>query len=230
MLLVVSAVVIATAAACPAGHFQTPDNACEPCPVGSKGSFLNARSCTSCRRNFYQDSAGQVSCKHCPQGFTQPLVGKAYCSHPHHILQSKAHTLDMAIEAYRAQETHTMFDPNAEECSTGMNQGATVCKCTACNIIETFMLRPGQHCSEHGLYLEPEIIPTVPHLYGYVMVEDPCEICYGKCIKKCARWTGILFENFTEPVDTNSSVEIVTNSDVCDLLSHHVPLRSNKCI
>jgi len=228
MLLVVSAVVIATAAACPAGHFQTPDNACEPCPVGSKGSFFNARSCTACRRNFYQNSAGQVSCKHCPQGYTQPLVGKAYCSHPHHILQSTSHTLTMAIEAYTAQEDTPAFDPSAEECSQGMNRGETVCKCTACDIIQTFMIKSGQHCSEHGLYFEP-VIHGVPHIYGYVMVEDECEIC-GKCIQKCARWTGILRENFTDPVLTNSSVEFVHTTDVCDLLSHNVPLRSNKCI
>lgn len=229
MLLLVSAVVIATvAAACPAGHVRTPNNACEPCPVGSKGSFFNAKTCTSCRRNFYQDKAGQVSCKQCPQGYKQPLVGKDYCSHPYHMLQSTSHTLDMAINMYTAQEDTPAFDPSAEECSQGMNRGETVCKCTACDIIQTFMIKSGQHCSEHGLYFEP-VIHGVPHIYGYVMVEDECEIC-GKCIQKCARWTGILRENFTDPISTNSTVEIITNTDICDFLSHNVPLRSNKCI
>ena len=214
---------LAVSSACPAGFFAAVHAQCEPCPTGFKGAFANARACTPCPVHTYQDHVGQSTCKHCPRGYAQPRPAKSYCSHPHHILQSASHTLENANEAYCHQKGGApAYNASAIECTDGMNTVGTTCQCTACHNIEVFMIQPNQHC-ENGLYFEP---PPPSYMYGVVHVNSS-----AGCVDRCARWTGVLTENFKDPSEDDSTVTLLneTTNRVCDLVSHHGPLHSNQC-
>lgn len=210
--------------ACPAGFYEIIDDdhsVCKPCPVGSKSPFVNARTCTSCPPHTYQDQVGQVACKHCPRGYAQPQPKKSYCSHPQHILQSTSHTLAKANEQYCVQDGGPpTYNFTARICDDGINNDTTPCQCTSCNNIEVFMIQPGQYC-ENGLYFNPTFVPT--YMYGAVRVQGETQ-----CVDRCARWSGILRENFDE--NTVTLLNSTEHHSICNLVSHHIPLRSNKCI